>query len=187
MATKVIVSKYETDNPADYIGNPGEVWVDNCGSSLHLGDGCTPGGGIAIKGSALHSVAVGSCAGASGQSWVGVAVGRAAGAVCQGPAAVAIGHLAGGMNQGEGAVAVGSQAGNCGQGVYAVAIGNYAGYACQAPNSIVINATGSEVGSAAASTTVIKPVRVVSGGSAPSGFHATYYNPATGELIVVTP
>jgi hypothetical protein len=33
----------------------------------------------------------------------------------------------------------------------------------------------------------MKNVRVVSGGSVPSGFFPTYYNPTTGEFIVVTP
>jgi hypothetical protein len=33
----------------------------------------------------------------------------------------------------------------------------------------------------------VKPVRRVTGGVAPSGFSPAYYNPTTGEFIVVTP
>jgi hypothetical protein len=73
------------------------------------------------------------------------------------------------------------------QGQNAIAIGAYAARYAQAADSIVINATGSELPSQGSGTTVIKTLRTVTGGSAPSGFNQVYYNPTTGELIVVTP
>jgi hypothetical protein len=73
------------------------------------------------------------------------------------------------------------------QGQNAIAIGAYAAQYAQAPDSIVINATGSELPSQGSGTTVIQSLRQVSGGTAPGGFSPVYWNPTTGELIVVTP
>jgi len=70
------------------------------------------------------------------------------------------------------------------QGVNAIAIGAYASAKAQSPNSIVINATGGVVNSAGTGTTVIQSLRQSS--SVPSGFNQVYWNPTTGELIVVT-
>jgi hypothetical protein len=72
------------------------------------------------------------------------------------------------------------------QGQNAIAIGAYAAQYSQSPNSIVINATGSELRSAGTGTTVIQSLREVSGGTAPSGFTPVYWNQTTGELITVT-
>ena len=73
------------------------------------------------------------------------------------------------------------------QGENAIAIGNKAGASVQHPNSIIINATGTEVLSAGENTTVIKTVRAVdASGGIPSGFYPSYYNPTTGELVYLT-
>jgi hypothetical protein len=72
------------------------------------------------------------------------------------------------------------------QGQNAIAIGAYAASKAQAPNSIVINSTGNDLPSAGSGTTVIQSLRQVTG-SVPSGFKSVYWNPTTGELIVVTP
>lgn len=84
-------------------------------------------------------------------------------------------------------VALGNNAGKTNQGVSAVAIGQLAGSTNQANNSIVINATGSALENTTANTMIVKPVREVTGGVAPVGFSPVYYNPTTGEFIVVTP
>ena len=73
------------------------------------------------------------------------------------------------------------------QGTNALAIGAYAAHRTQHANSIVINATGSELKSAGSGTTVIQTLRQVTGGSIPTGFYQVAWNPTTGELIVVTP
>ena len=72
------------------------------------------------------------------------------------------------------------------QGTNAIAIGSYAAQSTQHPNSIVINATGSTLDSAGSDTTVIQSLRQVTG-SVPSGFKQVYWNPTSGEMIVVTP
>jgi hypothetical protein len=72
------------------------------------------------------------------------------------------------------------------QGANAIAIGAYAAWSSQFANSIVINATGSELPSQGSGTTVIQSLRQVSGGTAPAGFTQVYWNPTTGELITVT-
>jgi hypothetical protein len=124
-----------------------------------------------------------------------VAVGGLAGYLNQGNAAVAIGPSAGSGTQGLGAVAVGWLAGTTAQGANAVAIGVSAGRTSQANNSIIINATGANLNQTTANTFTVKPVRAVTSvtfaaptaGSIPVGFSPVYYNPTTGELIVITP
>ena len=92
-------------------------------------------------------------------------------------------------------MALGRDAGNTSQGQYAVAIGASAGYTNQANNSIILNATGANLNQTTANTFTVKPVRAVTSvtfaaptaGSLPAGFSPVYYNPTTGELIVITP
>lgn len=115
-----------------------------------------------------------------------IAIGINAGANTQGNETIALGYYAGNDSQGQGAVAIGMSAGQMSQGANTVALGSFAGQVNQDNNSTVINATGTNLGSAGANTFVVKPVRQVSG-SVPSGFYPTYYNPTTGEFIVVTP
>ena len=72
------------------------------------------------------------------------------------------------------------------QGINAIAIGAYAASKTQFPNSIVINATGSDLASAGSDTLVIKSLRQVTGGTIPTGFYQVAWNPTTGEMIAVT-
>ncbi len=107
---------------------------------------------------------------------------------------MAIGYQAGRENQGDNAVAIGAQAGETAQGDAAVAIGRQAGQTSQANNSIILNATGSALDQTTANTFTVKPVRAVANvtfaapdsGSVPAGFSPMYYNPTTGEIIVIT-
>jgi hypothetical protein len=86
-------------------------------------------------------------------------------------------------------------AGGTAQGTAAVAIGYYAGELNQGNNSIIINATDTSLQQTTANTFTVKPVRAVTSvtfaaptaGSIPVGFSPVYYNPTTGELIVITP
>jgi hypothetical protein len=91
-------------------------------------------------------------------------------------------------------VAIGYLAGSNAQGTAAVAIGYYAGELNQGNNSIIINATGTDLQQTTANTFTVKPVRAVASvtfaaptsGSIPAGFSPMYYNPTTGEIIVIT-
>jgi recombinational DNA repair protein RecR len=123
-----------------------------------------------------------------------VAIGVQAGQDSQSLSAVAIGSQAGESNQGQYAVAMGDLAGKSNQGIAAVAIGALAGETSQGNNSIIINATNVALDQTAANTFTVKPVRAVtnvtfvapSSGSVPVGFSPMFYNPTTGEIIVIT-
>jgi hypothetical protein len=107
---------------------------------------------------------------------------------------VAIGASTGANTQGDSAVAVGRQAGQNSQGAFSVAVGRQAGQTSQANNSIILNATGTTLNQTTANTFTVKPVRAVTSvtfaaptsGSVPAGFSPMYYNPTTGEIIVIT-
>jgi hypothetical protein len=160
----------------------------------------------------ISSVAIGARAGLTSQGNQSVAIGENAGVIqgstavaigqnagggvaLQGDDAVAIGHGAGENTQGTQAVAIGLYTGQNSQGVFSVAVGRQAGQTSQANNSIILNATGSALNQTTANTFTVKPVRAVTSvtfaaptaGSIPVGFSPVYYNPTTGELIVITP
>jgi hypothetical protein len=116
-----------------------------------------PDAGETSQGS--YAVAMGYAAGETSQGTYAVAVGDRAGLTSQGASTVAVGVAAGRYNQGASAVAVGSLAGVTSQGSNAVAVGNGAGQTSQHANSIVLNATGSTLDTAQASSFYVKPVR----------------------------
>jgi hypothetical protein len=148
--------------------------------------------GITSQGSV--AVAIGSNAGNTSQGDNTVAIGTNAGRTSQGTSATAVGSGAGSTTQGLLAVAIGGAAGETGQGQYSVAVGSLAGRTSQANNSIIINATGAVLDQTTANTFTVKPVRAVTSvtfaaptaGSIPAGFSPMYYNPTTGEIIVIT-
>jgi hypothetical protein len=106
-----------------------------------------------------NATAVGKEAGQTSQGDSAVAVGRRAGQTSQGSQAIAMGNEAGRYNQGAFAVAAGYLAGQTSQGAHAVAVGRAAGQTNQHDNSIVLNATGSGLNTAQASSFYVKPVR----------------------------
>jgi hypothetical protein len=140
------------------------------------------------------AVAIGYQAGNTTQGAFAVAVGSQTGLTTQGADAVAVGNSAGLDSQRASAVAVGVLSGRLSQGNSAVAIGAYAGRTNQANNSIILNATGTDLNQTTANTFTVKPVRAVTSvtfaaptsGSVPAGFSPMYYNPTTGEIIVIT-
>ena len=148
--------------------------------------------GITSQGSV--AVAIGSNAGNTSQGDNTVAIGTNAGRTSQGISATAVGSGAGSTTQGLLAVAIGGAAGETGQGQYSVAVGTLAGRTSQANNSIIINATDANLNQTTANTFTVKPVRAVTSvtfaaptaGSIPAGFSPMYYNPTTGEIIVIT-
>ena len=148
--------------------------------------------GITSQGSV--AVAIGSNAGNTSQGDNTVAIGTNAGRTSQGTSATAVGSGAGSTTQGIYSVAIGGAAGETGQGQYSVAVGTLAGRTSQANNSIILNATGANLNQTTANTFTVKPVRAVASvtfaaptaGSIPAGFSPMYYNPTTGEIIVIT-
>jgi hypothetical protein len=133
-----------------------------------------------------QSVALGYYAGANTQGQYSVAIGRQAGEFSQGANSFALGYGSGQTNQGNNSISFGWAAGYTGQGSNAIAIGARAGDTNQANNSIILNATGATLDQTTANTFTVKPVREVVT-TVPSGFSPMYYNPTTGEIIVVTP
>jgi hypothetical protein len=93
--------------------------------------------------------------------------------------AVGIGTSVHSSVPGVGAVAIGSQAGQTTQGANAIALGYQAGKTNQHANSIIVNATGLEVNSTAASSLYVKPIRAVVDPTMPR----LSYNATTGEIM----
>ena len=123
------------------------------------------------------AVAVGADAGEENQGVNAVAIGVQTAQFTQGSGAVAVGVLAGQGNQGTDAIAIGSLAGASNQGINAIAIGERAGFSSQHANSTVINATGTNLDSPAASTFTVKPVAATSSTS-----NLAAYDSTTGEV-----
>jgi hypothetical protein len=135
-----------------------------------------------------NSVAVGYEAAVNYQGAASSAFGANAGGNYQGACAVAIGVCAGNQYQGSGAVALGSDAGQAYQGANSIAIGKSAGSnGCSSginTGTIIINATGAVLIGTYTNALYIKSIRHP-GSSVPSGFYPMYYNPTTGEIVVV--
>jgi hypothetical protein len=141
-------------------------------------------------------IALGANAGLTNQDSLAVAIGNSAGRTNQSGRTVAIGNTAGNTSQGFAAVAIGSDAGNTSQGAYAVAIGQFAGTVNQGTNSIaigynaglsgtfassiILNASGSSLNSAAAGF-YVDPIRSTATATGP-----LMYNPTTKELFYNT-
>ena len=127
------------------------------------------------------AVAIGYLAGNLNQSTASVAVGSSAGNYSQGYASVAIGNSAGYLQQGLAAVAIGDGAGSEYQGNYSIAIGHKAGGVTaqsQAANSIILNASGTELNSANEGF-FVNPIRSGSNGS---GQYHLYYDVSSKEI-----
>jgi hypothetical protein len=134
------------------------------------------------------AVSIGNYAGHESQGQKAIAIGSEAGTRSQGEYAIAIGTAAGtgaqlpGFSQGSDAIAIGRDAGRESQGISAIAIGLSAGKVNQHANSIILNATGSPVNSAAPSTFHVKPIRAVADPTMPR----LSYNATTGEIMYDT-
>jgi hypothetical protein len=157
-----------------------------------------------------QAIAIGLESGQNDQAYSAIAIGWQAGQTNQGNNATAIGVFAGQTNQGDQSVAIGSTAGDDnlgsksvavgwgagGTGTNAVAIGALTGQGgdssvaignqarANSTNSISINASGGWLTATSAHSFFVKPIRHP-GSSVPGGFYPMYYNPTTGEIIVV--
>lgn len=211
---RMISPKIVTDGSTGYVVKTDLINVDNLYLTGHAySNGTqittpyisvksnTQGGEIAIgEGAGTTSqgnfcVAIGSNAGQTSQLDYAVSVGVGTGGSSQGNRSVAIGSGAAQLSQGADAVAIGYDAAINSQGASSIAIGRYAGSnsvvstlsAPQAANSIILNATGSFLSNATASSCVIKPIRGDTTANLTSaGFKQLYYNPTTGELCYTT-
>jgi hypothetical protein len=143
--------------------------------------------GIAIGNSAgydlqgANGIAIGTNAANLNQGTSAIAIGTNAGYQNQNTDAIAIGTNAGGANangigQFQGAIAIGSGAGALNQGAYSIALGYGAGNSQQPNNSIVINATGANLGIAQQQAFYVKPIRNGDSGN------VLFYDDTTGEI-----
>ena len=102
-----------------------------------------------------------------------------------------MGHLAGETGQGTGAVAIGFQAGATAQGEFALSIGYEAGATGQGDNTIILNASGSNLSTTATGAFFVKEVRTRLDATTSTGphvlppldFQPLYYSPSTGEIV----
>ena len=127
------------------------------------------------------AVSIGYSTGQTAQGANSVAIGASAGQSTQGGHSVAIGFSAGQTGQGEHAVAIGREAGAFYQGSYSIAIGYYAGRTGQPQNSIVLNATNSDLTGSSTNGLFIAPLRSTTPTMAIS--KALYYNTTTNEVL----
>lgn len=140
-------------NIGEYAGagnTSAKQWIVNVGQST------------GSSGQGIQTTAVGAFAGAVNQGQGAVAVGYRAQRTNVGSVAgsVSIGQLAGSNDVGNDCVAIGGYAGFETQGNKAIAIGYQAGYNNQSTNTIIINATGSQLNSAVSTATYIAPLRI---------------------------
>ena len=114
----------------------------------------------------LRGIAIGFQAGWLNQQERGIAIGSGAGVNNQGAYAIAIGQDTSNINSGANSIAIGQLAGGTGQGADSIAIGHLAGVGSSATyaNSIILNASGGVVTSAAAGF-FVAPVRNQTGSS----------------------
>jgi hypothetical protein len=180
-----------------------KVWTFGDDGSLTLPGSITLTNGAVIKDTEDDAVAFGQSAGLTSQGQSAVAIGSYAGNTSQGQSAVAIGTYAGNLGQSLGAVSIGPQAGETNQGWRAIAIGALAGPSNQGQfsiaigygagngdavaNSIIINATGSNLVGAAAGF-YVAPIRNISATSGVLQYNATtkevsYSNSVTAETF----
>jgi hypothetical protein len=123
-----------------------------------------------------HGVALGAYAGQLNQKDAAIACGFFSGNDTQGKYAIAIGNATGQSSQGDFGVAIGSSAANIHQGLESLACGSFAGHknlgyqsvalghrasydGGDFSNTIVINATGTDLDPEGTDRTYIKPIR----------------------------
>lgn len=123
-----------------------------------------------------HAVALGAYAGKLNQKDAAIACGFFSGNDSQGKYAIAIGNSTGQSSQGDFGVAIGNQAANIHQGIESLACGSFAGHknlgyqsvalghkasydGGDFSNTIVINATGTDLDPEGTDRTYIKPIR----------------------------
>ena len=131
-----------------------------------------------------QKITLGSNAGKVGQETAAIAIGVNAGNAQQKSGSIAIGQSAGLIGQGTNSIALGSNSASLGQGTDAIAIGTFAsGGLYQENNTIILNATGSNLNGTAGRTgsIYIAPIRDDN-----TQTLALAYNPITKEVVTST-
>lgn len=199
----VAIANYFVGNIANgNISNITFANIDNANiNNLQVNSGnITLGSNAGNVNQGTYGIAIGYEAGMNNQGSYSLALGWGAGREDQlGPRAIAIGHEAGQNLQSQDTIAIGTSAGYTNQKSNAIALGYYAGFAfqgnnsiaigalagydgvtAQPTNSIVINATNSNLQSDGANRFFVKPVRNTSTSD------LLYYNSTTGEISYST-
>lgn len=162
-------------------GNQSVAIGDSAGYNTQGAFGVAIGYGAGNISQGQAAVAIGINAGLSNQGTNGVAIGNSSGSN-QGQNSIALGYDSGGM-QGNFSVAIGHQAGKGNTsaiGVNTIAIGNMAAFQSGFANSIILNASGSNL-SSSNSGFFVSPVRyTASQDSTDDGF--VFYNQFTKEV-----
>ena len=122
-----------------------------------------------------QNITLGLNAGLSNQGLGGVAIGTSAGSDQQGIGAIAMGVASGHSDQQPNSIAIGSLAGFSDQGTGSIAIGYKAGYTGQAPQSIILNASLTEL-NASTGGFFVDPIRE------DEGSYILTYNNSTKEI-----
>ena len=122
-----------------------------------------------------QNITLGLNAGLSNQGLGGVAIGTSAGSERQGIGAIAMGVASGHSDQQPNSIAIGSLAGFSDQGTGSIAIGYKAGYTGQAPQSIILNASLTEL-NASTGGFFVDPIREE------EGSYILTYNNSTKEI-----
>ncbi len=170
----------------------------NAGATNHGNNAIAIGNSAAQNNQSINSIAIGYIAGQDDQSSNAIAIGNYAGGDTQGIGTIAIGYYTASLNQGNyatalgynagetnqssNAIAIGNSAAENNQGTYAIAIGTLAGVSSQHANSIILNATGLDLNSPAASSFTVKPVRQLNDAVT----NVLQYNTTTGEISSTT-
>jgi hypothetical protein len=149
----------------------------NAGCNIQGPNAISIGGFAGESRQSSNAIAIGIVAGRSNQGTQAIAIGPSAGCNIQGQDAIAIGSSAGCNSQGIGSIAIGCNAGRSNQGTYAISIGSFAGQTNQHSNTIIINATGTDISSYQTNSLYIAPIR--NGGAN----NVLYYNSDTKEIL----
>lgn len=161
----------------------------SAGSNNQQGNAIAIGYSAGESNQQSKTIAIGGQAGQSSQGQYSIAIGEAAGQLVAQPQSIAIGNEAGYSNQGKNSIAIGNKAGYKNIKENSICIGYSAGYNSDTPvngtgsNTIVINATGSNLLGAVNNALYIRPIRSFPAGSVPDATtRPLYYDSNTGEI-----
>jgi len=153
------------------------IAIGNTAGSSTQGSGAVALGYFAGQnGQGTDSVAIGNQSARKSQGASAIAIGEQAGMTNQGQYAIAIGYQTAPSSQSTNAIAIGLRAGKVNQGESSIAIGQNAGTTNQHANSIILNASGSDVNTTVASSFCVKPIRNL------TATNMLFYNNTSSEI-----
>ena len=153
-------------NGISVTGTIGLQYSDSKGITMNIVQFQNSNGNNAIKVGAF-STSIGTLAGGTGQAFGSVSVGTQAGQYGQQNYGIAIGYSAAQQGQGQSSIAIGRQSG---------------GQTIQDNNTIILNASGTDLPSQGSDSLYIKPIRTDPNPSS-NGFLQLWYDPGTGEIV----